>query len=512
MAGLGSTVGNPGDVQIGVGPTAVVQMVNSSIAVWSKAGSTIAPAPSSTLSMGAFFSTPSHNRTGSTMSDPRVLFDAPTGRWFFAGFDVDRRETVLAVSSSTEPLSSRTVLTIPSSGCPDQPRLGVSDRLIALGLDVFTSCQEGGTRVGGQIVLVDKQAMLAGAASVSKYGPDARFSAVTPAQSLTPTTTQFFASTDYATDSVVLYTATAVSQPSIPVSAVRIRPIAFAPPAPQAGTSAPIDVGDSRVQDSFWENGTIWLAANDGCTAGGVLRGCGRFVAITTATGAVVRDVEEALSENRHLFYPAIRSDNAGNLFAVFGFSSANEFPSLGAVINPGTASGWSILTRGTGPNLSGRWGDYFGAARDPSEPARVWVSGQVGSSRGPQEWNSAIAALAASPFTISGPPAPAPAGDTQAPQVQAVASSGRRGAVAHLRYRVFEDSGESRETVRILRGTSAVASTVTTFGSVENGALYYTTWRVPKRLRPGRLKFCVTSFDRAGNRSGPSCAALTIR
>jgi hypothetical protein len=36
-------------------------------------------------------------------------------------------------------------------------------------------------------------------------------------------------------------------------------------------------------------------------------------------------------------------------------------------------------------------------------------------------------------------------------------------------------------------------------------------TWRVPKTVR-GKLRFCVSSIDRARNRGKESCAALTIR
>jgi hypothetical protein len=39
----------------------------------------------------------------------------------------------------------------------------------------------------------------------------------------------------------------------------------------------------------------------------------------------------------------------------------------------------------------------------------------------------------------------------------------------------------------------------------------YVATWRVPKKIR-GKLRFCVNSVDRAGNKSNVSCAPLTIK
>ncbi len=39
----------------------------------------------------------------------------------------------------------------------------------------------------------------------------------------------------------------------------------------------------------------------------------------------------------------------------------------------------------------------------------------------------------------------------------------------------------------------------------------YFARWSVPKKVR-GKLRFCVSSTDRAGNKGKASCAALTIR
>jgi len=38
----------------------------------------------------------------------------------------------------------------------------------------------------------------------------------------------------------------------------------------------------------------------------------------------------------------------------------------------------------------------------------------------------------------------------------------------------------------------------------------YVARWKVPKKTK-GNLRFCVTSTDRAGNKSKASCAALKI-
>ena len=58
-----------------------------------------------------------------------------------------------------------------------------------------------------------------------------------------------------------------------------------------------------------------------------------------------------------------------------------------------------SVIRAGEGPEASGcpnnsvcRYGDYFGAARDPSDPGVVWVAAEYGTSTG---WSTFIAAMA---------------------------------------------------------------------------------------------------------------------
>jgi hypothetical protein len=502
VAGLGSTGSAPSDDQIGVGPTSVVQMVNNSVAIWPRSGAGVGPAPVLTMSLGRFFSSVSITRTDDEVTDPRVLYDARTGRWFFAVFDTVRNQTIVEVSRTSDPAGSRLLYTVQSSNCPDQPRLGVSDHLVALGLDIFQNC-DGGPFIGGQLILFDKDKLLAGVTSYNKFGPQGgEYQAITPAQSLGPTPTQFFASTSTTrTDTLYVYAATTIERAG--VTTVRVRTLDNPPKAPQGGSTVLIDT-DGRAQDAFWENGVLWVAAAARCRVSA--RGCGRFLAISTSNFVVLRDAEESLDAGRHLFYPAIRPDAAGNLVAVFGYSSPTEFPSVGAVVNPGPGSVWTTLARGTGPTLVDRWGDYFGAARDPVDPSRVWVTGQIGRGGPESDWGTVFASLSAPGV------APPSLVDTAPPRVQALPGAARRGSKARLSYRVFEDSGETREVIRILRGTKAIASVSSTLGFVDDGATYSLPWRVPRTLRPGSLRFCVTAFDRTGNRSAPSCAALKIR
>ena len=47
--------------------------------------------------------------------------------------------------------------------------------------------------------------------------------------------------------------------------------------------------------------------------------------------------------------------------------------------------------------------------------------------------------------------------------------------------------------------------------GAKTVGLVYFARWTVPRKMR-GKLRFCVASTDRAGNKSVASCAALTVK
>src|SRR3954452_12210101 len=68
---------NPADVQLAVGPSAVVQAVNSSIAIWSPTGTLLRQ-----QTLGQFFSGGGVDRSHDATTDPRVLWDPVSGRFF----------------------------------------------------------------------------------------------------------------------------------------------------------------------------------------------------------------------------------------------------------------------------------------------------------------------------------------------------------------------------------------------------------------------------------------------
>lgn len=505
----------PADVSLSVGPTYLGEAVNTVVAFW-RVGAPFSPLALRTL--GSFFTTAQIDRRSDQMSDPRLIYDQGSARWFFVAFDVTRGETDLAASTSDDPSQSWWIYNFPAGGCPDQPRIAASDSMVAVSYNLFSSCA---TRqppyVGGVTLLLDKQALETGAApATSIYGPDARFIAITPAAPLDGGSTIYMVSTDYQFSQVVLYTASYVGQTTIPIQRAFVNLLRAGPAPYQSGTSTPLDPGDNRVQDAFVSGGNIWLAANDGCNVTGAgFQDCIRYVELSTS-GQVLDQREEALANGRSAFYPAFRPDASGNLFSIYGFSSPNDFPGLAVTVDPGHQSGYSQLRAGQGADTSGRWGDYFSAARDPRDGTRVWVAGAYGLSGG---WGTFIAALSTTPFTIPNPTTPTPPpssggggfiADTSAPVVRAIPSSGRVGSVVHLRYRLSDNSRRTRERIRVRHAGRVIGSAQTQMAAIVNGSAYYVTWNAPLTA-PAHSSFCVVATDPSGNESQPSCAPLLL-
>jgi hypothetical protein len=97
-------------------------------------------------------------------------------------------------------------------------------------------------------------------------------------------------------------------------------------------------------------------------------------------------------------------------------------------------------------------------------------------------------------------------------PSVRAAAAAGRRGSVIRLRFTVSDDTGEARETVKIYSGASVVKTLALGFGPAGSATLRSATWRAPAAQKKARRKSCVQAWDRGGQASASSCAALKLR
>jgi len=114
-------------------------------------------------------------------------------------------------------------------------------------------------------------------------------------------------------------------------------------------------------------------------------------------------------------------------------------------------------------------------------------------------------------PVGLNGDGTPTKKQDKKAPTSRALASAGRRGRAAQLRFKVYDDNGVAKVTTTVKHNGSIVGTASTGYGPVAYGSIYFLGWKVPARAAKGNYSFCVVAVDRAGNKSAQTCAPLAL-
>jgi Divergent InlB B-repeat domain len=100
---------------------------------------------------------------------------------------------------------------------------------------------------------------------------------------------------------------------------------------------------------------------------------------------------------------------------------------------------------------------------------------------------------------------------DRVPPRIRTIGGSAARGTIANLHFRVFDDSGKSREVLTIFRGKVPIGRVTVPLRPVSARVTYAGRWRVPRTEAPGKRVFCAVAGDAAGNLSKRSCSKLRI-
>lgn len=407
----------PPDTQVAVGATEIVEMVNNSAEIWPKSGG----ASIATLDLNTLFGIP--ELVG---SDPRVLYDAQSGRFFATYISFNPPPYNLFLGNDTTIQILWSLNSAPTgysdwNGCSyvdtsgqlhDNPALGVSDDKIAIGTDVFSwpaaASDPNLLPLGTDTLLIDKSTALANqTACPSGYFAHVSAGNIRPAQSLGTTSTLYMASlpetggttaTLWAVTGTVAATNLARVRTDLPMAGTTMPPAAA-----QAGSSNAIQTNDTRALESVWKSGALIVPANTGC--GAPIHACLHLLQIATSSPAVTNERTIAGPSGTDLYFPAVRPDASNNLVVVYTSSSASSYPSVGATaLDPTWSAETSITVKAgtapyTGLTAAGdtspyRWGDYSGAALDPSDPHAIWVAGEYSGSSTAGAWHTFIARL----------------------------------------------------------------------------------------------------------------------
>ncbi|MBI3629371.1 MAG: hypothetical protein HY217_07330 [Candidatus Rokubacteria bacterium] len=376
----------PPDTQIAAGAvsgsTYLFETVNLEGRIWSPGGVT-------TFDLCSFFGV-----SCAFLSDPKIRFDPDSGRWFVAAitYQTPTGTWLLAVSTSSDPTSTYARYTIPSarSTFPDFPALGISGDKVVLTANGFNP---GGVFKGTEFVVLNKSQLVAAQTVYGQfYGPPQGLFTIQPAFALPDgsgavSSPLYMAAVAFnSATSIRIWQVTGVpsagSLATVSVLGTLSIPTLSTPPnAQQAGTSALIATNDNRLLEAVYRNGVLWVSANSACTPNGdtATRACLRFMQLQISTVSVLQALDVG-DVGIYYFYPAIQIDANNNLVSVFSGSSASGFASVYASgqSSPGTFGTVTLIQSGQGPYApnTARWGDYSGAAIDPSGTT-VWVAGE---------------------------------------------------------------------------------------------------------------------------------------
>ena len=402
----------PSDANLAVGPNHVFEMVNLLGRISDKSGGTI-----STFTLRSFFQLDADTDG----SDPRVLYDAASARWFATYVQPSQTQStlVLAVSTTSDPTGTfcRFRLGNPTSETflQDFPQLGTSDDKVIVTYNAFNL--SGSTSLGAGYYAINKADLVTGGGCPTsirrvRVAPDPLRYGVLPAPSLSSTHTLYMATNDGITPDasrivvIGVNGVPGVGTVSEDTFTVSVRPWDVPLDAEQAETEMRLSTNDNSVITAVWQRGALWIGGNEQCRPGGdpTVRSCLRVIHIQTDTRGVHQDITFG-SAGQYYYFPALAPDDAGNLIVVFNASSATDFAGVRATGRrtadpPNTLVASIPLRLGGGAQTasSGRMGDFYGAAMDPVDPSKVWVAAEYIRATATRDWGTVIAELTFGP------------------------------------------------------------------------------------------------------------------
>jgi subtilase family serine protease len=504
----------PPDNNLGVGPDHVFQIVNIVGRTSDKTG-----AAARTFDLNSFFGLDFLY----SESDPKVIYDAASGRWFATYLEfVDFAPTfsdssiMLAVSQTSDPTGTFCVYKLgnPTSETflQDFPQLGVSDDKVVVSYNGFQFPLTVEVFLGAGYYVLNKADLTACAPlRATRVAPDPSFNTLEPSQNLSAGSDAFLVShTGSGSATLTLLTVSGVpgvTPVTLTQAALPINAWTAAPGAEQAGSGVLIETNDERVITAAWQNGALWLGGNEQCTpsADTAARACLRVIEVDTGGPGVLQDITYG-TPGAHYYYPALRPDGADNLHVVFSASSTADFPGVrvtGRLASdaPGTLQPSTPLRAGGGAQTdpSGRWGDFQGAAVDPSDPSSVWVHGEYVRSTAASDWGTFVARLQVpgaptlidlAVTAVTNPPVAAFTGDAFIVTDTTASGPAADAPASTTRYYLSTDTAKSAGDVLLL-GARAVPALAA--GTASSGS---TTVTIPGATAPGSYYLLACADD----------------
>jgi hypothetical protein len=395
------SVVTPADSDGAVGPNHFVQFINGNFTVFEKkTGNSVEK-----ITDEAFWSNAGVPLSASlSVSDPRVVYDFYSERWFASMIDVSvssrnpqTNRFLIAVSENSDPSKSWHGTAIRADSVhgyfADFPTLGIDQTGVYLSGDLFDRF---GNSAGAIVLGFPKSGLLSIPIDVTGYRSSGLLSYATRGQILQPAMTIGVASTpelivavgdlglDFASHDILF-----LSQVRNPPDAALLDPAVRTTVPPykvpinpvQPGGSDNLDDGDARIGSAVRRVGDLVYAThaiqtNDHAAI--------RWYKFDAASRKLLQ-AGTITATNLDLFYPSIAANANGTVVIGCNGTSSNVYVSSFAIVGQTRNGALSfgplhLLKSGLASydihDSSGtsRWGDYSATSVDPSDPSRFWT------------------------------------------------------------------------------------------------------------------------------------------
>ena len=418
-----SSFADPPDGAIAVGPSHIVEAVNTALSVWTKTydqGGRLSAVTAAALAvdLNAFLGQNQGCLSGTNsfaglVSDPSVDYDVAGGRFMVSMISFDqlarRSSLCVAVTQTGDPTAGWFVYAFPitpASSLLDFPRavFGSDGQLYVTG-NLFLLDQQGNaTFVSARVYAFKTADLYAGldtTPQIATVGNDPQTGL--PADSLTPARAvavggMYFVSaanpTSPATGSAITlwkWSDPFGSNVFTRQGFVTVSDYTQPPPGIQQGSFPPgvtdceqsgaacIETNDTRNLTAYWFGNTVWAAHSMGCLQGGVPVACVGWYQLGNldAAPSLLQQgiVDNPTSPGRHRYFPSLAADQNGNVVLGYGYSSATEYAGVAytTIAPSGEVGGETVLKTGQATFQSTRYGDYASTALDPHDNLTIW-------------------------------------------------------------------------------------------------------------------------------------------
>jgi len=512
--GMGATGWNPPDPDIAVGLNHVVEVANSSIAIFDRAGTKMFQQTGATFFAGV--------AGVAYIFDPKVIYDRVHNRFVVVFLEEDDltqiSKLLVAVSDDGDPngiwyryrVEAKLVLSATTSAWLDYPGLGYNKDAFVVSGNMFGFVTG---LYGSQFIIMPSAPMLTGAAMTPKSLRDTATTNVQMAEVIDPLRAVLFGAARTSTTGVKLI---GIRNPATaPVlSSVTLTVPSNASPLIGATTTGlqTLDAMDGRLFNVVWRGGRLVTAHTHSLNGLNALR----WYEIGTSTWPEsglpsVSQSGNVSSTSMHYITPAINVNAEGSISLLFTGSNSTTTANVmvasrtatdpvGAMGQP-TALSTSLSTTYT----LGRWGDYFGVDVDPVDDLSFWGVGSTISAA--NTWSTAVVgwSVVASPapkVSITSPAAGATFATGTAVTLAGSASDPQDGVLtASLQWTSSLQgalgTGGSVLVSNLVAGTHVITASVTDSSGLSGSAQRTITVQAPSVAAPSGLgvsKFSATA------------------